>query len=207
MVVTCDSRPTCANCRLDADQDIPETKQKKVIFGLQPLCWLSLLNGFLLALLVMLVIVRLVTPDREIGAFPSGCSESLPIGCSRIAEEHPQRDEGQEPVALTSPATLVAQTVKEWAMDRHGKLLDFSHGDEAEIFLHFRFLSTLWGFPDDFLVLVRCTSEVRQNACMDVMHVGFFCHHSTQLIGPFLRRASHLLRCRGSSAWDMETWV
>ena len=156
-----DLRPTCVDCRLDADQDVPETKQRKIVCGMQPLCWLSVLNSVLLAVLVMLVIVRVVTPDQEIGVFPSGCSKSLPIGCSRIAEEHPQRDEGQDPVALTSPATVVAQAVKEWAMSRRGHLLDFNHG-EAGIFLHFRFLSSLWGFPDDFLVLVRCTAEVRQ---------------------------------------------
>lgn len=127
--------------------------------GVKPLSWLGAANGILLAVCGLMLVVRLASPDPDLQHFPRACPEGLPIGCSRVAFSNPQQDGGKAPLLIESLADAVNSEITAWVTRRGGHVLAVSEtGGNA--FFHFRFLSLVMGFADDFMVSVTCNHEV-----------------------------------------------
>jgi len=130
--------------------------------GMTPLGWLGLANGVLTVLLLLIAVVACVTPDPDVTAFPSECPPGLPIGCSRVAVLNSHRTGGVEPLEVRGVELgLVTDAFKSTAEKAGGRLLyrgAIADGSAGE-FQHYRFISTLFGFPDDLFARVSLTAE------------------------------------------------
>jgi len=116
----------------------------------------------------MLITVRLLSPDPAWRSFPAACPATLPEGCSRSSARAPHGFAPPLlPLVLRAKATSVAAAVRGWsassdAPTRGTFLLEGSH---PPALLHFRFVSRLWGFADDFIVdLSACGDGTRVQA-------------------------------------------
>eukprot|EP00873_Tetraselmis_striata_P022963 jgi/Tetstr1/443227/TSEL_031265.t1 len=127
--------------------------------GKTPIQWLGVYNGSCAALLLLVAAVACATPDPTFPAFPTRCPPSLPAGCSRIAAENPQRDGGWAPLRAAGASAAAAEgAVAAWAEGEGGYLLReddlLDAGGSQGRFLHYRFLSQWFGFPDDMLIRI-----------------------------------------------------
>ncbi|KAF6251862.1 hypothetical protein COO60DRAFT_579237 [Scenedesmus sp. NREL 46B-D3] len=123
--------------------------------------------------LLLLVLVRVASPDVQSKGFPDACPFSKQLGCSRVARDKPHRAAGLRPVEM--PTTLPAATsaVLEWIRQQpratvltvhrgpSGTDSAASGGQEAaqQAVAHARFVSLLWGFADDVFVRLSCDAD------------------------------------------------
>jgi hypothetical protein len=141
-----------------------------------PLGWLGLANGVLTVLLLLIAVVACVTPDPDVTALPSECPPGLPIGCSRVAVLNSHRTGGVEPLEVRGvELELVTNAFQSTAEKAGGRLLyrgAIADGSAGE-FQHYRFISTLFGFPDDLFAQVSLTAEVCKGRCFLLVSLIF----------------------------------
>lgn len=124
------------------------TKFQKLFYALR---WPVLGYG---VFVVLLITIRLNSPDPIMDAFPESCGGNH-LGCSRVAEHHPQAPKGLEPLYLSSSLNVTQAAVEAWINDQVGaRVLASSPG-----FVHARVVTPVWGFADDFMVSLRCSGD------------------------------------------------
>ena len=102
---------------------------------------------------LVMVLVRLASPDLWLEDLPHKCSRAKRMGCSRIAEESPHGARGLRPLHLPAALDAVQAQAEAWVRSQAQATL---LRDTRPGFVHARVLSLFWGFPDDFMVGLRC---------------------------------------------------
>lgn len=112
--------------------------------------WLVYAYG---GLVLLLLVVRLRSPDVPAAAFPSACAPSLWYGCARVADAVPHGGwRGAAPLRLAAPLPDVQGAVERWVREQpQAAVLRSAPG-----LLHARFVSLVLGFADDLYVGLRC---------------------------------------------------
>jgi len=124
----------------------------------------SAAQGALLAFVVVLLLVRVASPDPRITTFPSSCDEApSALGCARLAADSQWRmEEAGGPVVPPSTRAMTSadafQAAREFFEDRHVDMSTVLRSEkfrEGGGFLHARCVTLVMGYADDVLVRVR----------------------------------------------------
>lgn len=115
--------------------------------------------------------MHVVSPDAELRSFPAACPVALPEGCARAATRAPHGFAPPlQPLVLRAKASSVAAATRGWATTR-GQLLPDSRPPS---WLHFRFVSRLWGFADDLVVsLSSCGEDATRVQAQSQLRLGY----------------------------------
>ena len=117
------------------------------------------LAAVLYAWVVILFAVRVAAPPPSPTAFPSACRGGASAqNCARVVPGEPNigmaKHPAAAPLALRTTRAALLAAVRAWARDQ--TLSRVLHDDPAAAFLHIRFLSVSFGFPDDLYASAAC---------------------------------------------------
>jgi len=111
-----------------------------------------ILDSFFTAWIFLLLLVHLVGKDPSQSSFPAGCRKKT--NCTRLTTDISTNVRGEGLICPQANTTLKTANgaAKDWinSKSRSDMLTD------KPTFLHARFVSSFWGFPDDFYVELVC---------------------------------------------------
>jgi len=116
--------------------------------------WKSLfaLSCLSTAIVFIFLLIPLMSWDFQVGSFPAGCKKKT--NCTRVTTilDTNVRGGGLTCPMILSSTSSVQDEVKSWvnSQARTGIL------EQTDSFLHARFVSSFWGFADDFYVQLMC---------------------------------------------------
>ncbi len=104
-------------------------------------------GGFFIIYLLILATIYFMAPDNPQTNFPDGCPKTP--NCTRVADKN-IRGEGLKPLVFNSSVQEIHDLIITWILDqpRTEILTDIDN------FIHAKFLSLVFRFPDDFYVSI-----------------------------------------------------